>query len=283
MNNKKIFIQTNGKQYAGALLAKYALERNMKSEIIPVEIIDVDETPAFKALANKSYLRKNKEVVADPNDLQHFTLTRFMPPERMDFQGKAVVIDPDIFALSDINELFTTDMKGRAILACKKKDAWDTSVMLLDCAKLSHWKIETIIKELVEHRLDYNTLMTLSNEDSVGEIPRIWNSLDELHPETKMLHTTNRLTQPWRTGLPIDFTRNPLPKYLGVIPREPIYKLLGKYPTHYQKHPDENIENFFFKLAKDAFSEGVFTKEILEDEIKTGHLRKDFETKMQST
>lgn len=276
MINRKIFIQANGKQYVGALLAKYALEREMRSEKIPVEILNVDEIPEFRKLEHKSYLRKGRLVVAEPNDLQHFTLTRFMPPEKMNFQGRAVVIDPDIFALTDINELFDTEMNGKAILACRKKDAWDTSVMLLDCTRLTHWKIADIIDKLISRTTDYNTIMTLKGEDSVGEIPRLWNSLDILTPLTKMLHTTNRLTQPWRTGLPIDFTRNPLSKYFGLIPREPIFKLLGKYPSHYQVHPDKTIETFFFNLAKDALKAGILTDEMVKEEITQGHLRKDF-------
>lgn len=279
---RKAFIQANDKQLLGAKLAKYAIERGLRAKgSIPVEIVNVDREPMFKAFAGKRYLRQGREVVYDPADLQSFTLTRFLPPERMGFQGQAVVIDPDIFVLGDLTELFDLGTAGKAIAACRKKDAWDSSVMLLDCAKLGHWKVGEWLKEMEARRLDYDTVMTLKADiDDVREIPRVWNSLDELASGTKLLHTTGRLTQPWKTGLPIDFTRNPMPKLLGLIPREPIHRLLGKYPTTYQPHPDRKIEAFFFALAKDALRDGAVTRAELDEEVRLKHVRPDLMEKL---
>jgi len=273
---RKVFIQSNNKQGLGAYLAKYAIERFFKgADKIPVEIIHVDELDVFKKFAHKEYLfNKTEKRIYNPDDLQSFTLTRFMPAERMDFSGKAVVIDPDIFALTNIAELFEKNMEGHSILACGKKSAWDSSVMLLDCKKLAHWKISEILDQLTQQKNDYTTIMSLLNED-VGELSRDWNDLDKLTPATKMLHTTQRLTQPWKTGLPIDFTRNKMPKLFGIIPREPIHKLLGRYPTHYQKHPDQSIEDFFFTLTKDALKDGAVTTDDIQKEIDSGHVRPD--------
>jgi len=274
---KQVFIQSNNKQLFGAQLAKFALEKNA-SKPINVEILNVDELPIFKKLNGKEYLFNQKETrVYDATDLQYFTLTRFMPPECMRFSGRAVVIDPDIFALADIHTLLERDMEEHAILACPKKGAWDSSVMLLDCKKLPHWRIAGIIERLVTKEIDYTTTMTLRKE-RVGELERVWNSLDELNGYTKMLHTTNRLTQPWKTGLPIDFTRNKMKRLFGIIPREPIHKLLNKYPTHYQQHPNKNIETFFFELTKDALRQRAITKDYVQSEIESGHVRPDLFT-----
>ena len=90
-----------------------------------------------------------------------------------------------------------------------------------------------------------------------------------------MLHTTNRLTQPWKTGLPIDFVINPMPKYFGIIPREPIHKLLGKYPTHYKPHPNKKIETFFFTLLKEAVTAGAVSKDEILESINSDNIRKD--------
>ena len=273
-----IFIHTNNKQGIGALLSKFSIEKQTahRNDII-VKNINVDDIEVFRKFSGATYLRKGREVAYDRNDLQSFTLSRFMPPELTNYTGRAIVIDPDIFAVRNIDELLDLDLEGKAIAACRKNDAWDTSMMLMDCSKLKHWKITDILTRLKNKELDYSDIMTLKTEDSdiILEVPRKWNSLDKLEGNTGLLHTTNRLTQPWRTGLPIDFTINPMPKLFGIIPREPIHKLLGKYPTHYQKHPDQNIENWFMDLVKNAHKQGVVTREYLQKEIDSQHVRAD--------
>jgi len=279
---KTVFIHTNNKQHIGAVLGKFSIERKLPTgSDITVRIINVDNLPAFESFAGKTYLRGGKEVVYDPLDLQSFTLSRFMPPEEMGFAGRAIVIDPDIFATGDITPLMNMDMEGRAIAACKKGDSWQSSSMLMDCSKLTHLKISELLRKLEEKKLDYTDIMSLKKETSIKEIPSIWNSLDTLTPETKLLHTTNRLTQPWRTGLPIDFTRSPMPKIFGIIPREPLHKLLGKYPTKYLPHPSKEIEKFFFTLVSDAMKAGVLTNEKIQIEIDQGHVRKDIFEKIK--
>jgi hypothetical protein len=277
---KKIFIHTNNKQLVGAIVSKHSIEKKLSDKSITVEFINSDEIPQFKNFAGKTYLFAGETRTYDPKDLQSFTLSRFMAVERMNYDGLAVVIDPDIFALQDPSELFNFDLKGKAIASCTKKGAWDTSVMLLDCAKLKHWNMSEFLNRLAKHEVDYTKLMTLQteNQDLIIELPRIWNNLDTLTPETKMIHMTGRLTQPWKTGLKIDFTRNKMPKIFGIIPREPIHKLLGKYDTHYQKHPDQRIEDLFISLSKDAYKDGALTKEIIQQEINSKHVRADMLT-----
>jgi len=264
---------------SGAVLAKYAIEKHLpKNSGITVDYINVDEIEVFKNFAGKVYLFAGKPRVYNPKDLQSFTLSRFMAPELMDYKGSAVVIDPDIFVVKDISPIFNVNMAGKAIAACRKKSYWDTSFMLMDCTKLTHWSIDDILKGLRDKKLDYAIdVMSLKHEpeDSILELPRIWNNLDTLTPDTMAVHMTNRMTQPWKTGLAIDFTRNPMPRVFGIIPREPIHKLIGRYPTHYQKHPNPKIESFFFYLAKEAMKDSVITREWLQKEIDAGHIRKD--------
>lgn len=274
----KVFIQTNDKQRLGAIIAKYSIEKNLRNKnSLEIELINVDGLSEFGNFWGKEYLMKGYKRKADKNDLQSFTLTRFLPPELMNFQGKAVVIDPDIFAATDITELFNLDIQGKTIAACRKKDAWDSSVMLLDCKRLKHWGIKDILKKLENFELDYSDIINLKteNQDNILEIPRVWNNLDNLHENTKLIHMTNRLTQPWKTGLKIDFTRNPMPKFWGIIPREWIHKILGKYPSKYQRHPDKNIEKFFFTLLKSGINDGAVTKEFIQDQINKKHIRVD--------
>lgn len=263
----------------GAKVAQFAMERKLpKGHDLAIRIMNVDESELFQRFIGKEFLRKGSLRRYTLNDLQSFTLSRFWPPELMRYEGKAVVMDPDIFCRVDIRELFKMDLKGHALAACKKKDAWDTSVMLLDCSKLRHWKLSQWIEGLAEKKVDYHDIMTLQRETSVTPLSRVWNSLEYLDDSIKMLHTTDRLTQPWKTGLNIDFTRNPMPRILGVIPREWLHKMMGRYPNTYQPHPDKAIEEFVFELFSDAFKAGAISEELVLDEIEKQNLRPDFLT-----
>ena len=59
-----------------------------------------------------------------------------------------------------------------------------TSVMLLDCAELTHWKCEEQFGELFTFRLDYIGLDFAETEarDSIGLLETEWNDFDRLTP-----------------------------------------------------------------------------------------------------
>ena len=86
-----------------------------------------------------------------------------MLPKLMGYRGRAVVMDPDIFALGDITALLERDMGGKAIL-CRKRSGpkgaidkcWASNVMLLDCAKLTHWDGKQGFRELFTRTRDYS-------------------------------------------------------------------------------------------------------------------------------
>lgn len=210
-----------------------------------------------------------------------------MPPELNGYEGRAMVIDPDIFALKDISPLLNMDMEDKALICCPKKDAFDTSMMVMDCAKLQHWSMSKILQDLKDKKADYVDTMTLKwqaalQPNSIKTVPRTYNNLDTITDDTVLLHTTERITQPWSTGLPIDFKRNSPGKYFGLIPKVWLLKLRGKWPSTYQQHPKKEVEMFFLQLFKEALDKGVITKEEAEDEIKINRLRKDIFEKIKT-
>jgi hypothetical protein len=280
---KIIYIHTNNKQKLGAKLAKYAIERYLSDKEIVVQILNVDELTPFKNFAGTEYRRKGKLIKYDPTDLQSFTLSRFMPPELNGYEGRAMVIDPDIFAQSDVSEFFNQDLEGKMLACCGKKDAFDTSVMLMDCAKLKDWSMENILSKLKNKSLDYSEVMEIKflDKNEIKQIDRIYNNLDTLTSDTVLVHTTNRLTQPWSTGLKIDFTRNNPGRYLGLIPKIPVLRLMGKWPSTYQPHPDKRVEQMFFNLLKEALTNHIVSKGELEEEVKNNRLRKDIFQKIK--
>ena len=209
-----VFIQTNHKQIVGALVAEYSLRRNSKTpDAFDVRIMHTRDFPFLAEREGQEYLRDGVLRQWHMEDLQSFTPTRFMPPQLTGYQGRAVVIDPDVFAVGDVCELLNRDMDGKAIMARprsgykEKKGVMATSVMLLDCARLTHWNVERDFAALFERTRDYAKWIGLLYEprESIGILETTWNDLDKLTPATKMVHMTKRKTQPWKTGLPVDF------------------------------------------------------------------------------
>jgi hypothetical protein len=211
----------------------------------------------------------------DRRHVQSFTLSRFLPPEIMSFSGRALVIDPDVLALSDIGELLSLDFGDNAIAACQRAMGWETSVMLLDCAKLPHWRIETILGGLKDSSLDYLDLMWLRNEPNVLGLQDIWNSHDRIGPDTRLLHMTRMSTQPWKTGLRVGATRADAAPFFGVIPRSLVRRLVGRPEPRFARHPDEGVERAFMTLFKDAVRAGAVDEAEITDAIARERIRPD--------
>ncbi len=283
-----VFIHTNPKQMLGALLAQFALQRHSQhGDKFAIRIINTKDYPFLAEHEGKTYLRDRIKRVWLNDDLQSFTPLRFMPPELMGYRGRAIVIDPDVFAVGDVWELLTRDMEGKAIL-CRSKGGrkgrygcMASSVMLLDCARLAHWRCERQFKEMFQFERDYMDWVCLKLEpgETIGLFENEWNDFDHLTDKTKMLHNTKRKTQPWKTGLPVDFRP---PETLSFIPPRGWIKrarraLFGEYGLlgHYKRHPDPNQERFFFGLLRAAMAEGVVSEQFVRDEMGKNHVRHD--------
>jgi hypothetical protein len=284
-----VFIQTNHKQIVGAIVAEHALRRySTNNDKFEVHIVNSRDYPFFLAREGQEYMRDGVKRVWLNEDLQSFTPTRFMPPELMGYEGRAVVIDPDVFACADIWELLNRDMKGKAVMARMRSGtkglidkAYASSVMLLDCAQLKHWKVEEQFNAMFDGDHDYSRWIGLRNEDptTLEFIENEWNDFDKFTTDTKMLHTTRRKTQPWKTGLPVDW--RPAERFRLFPPAAWVLrlrrKIFGEYGLmgNYKVHPDKNQENFFWGLVKECVEQGKLTEEFLRQEMKDNHVRHD--------
>jgi hypothetical protein len=210
-----------------------------------------------------------------------------MPPELMGYRGRAVVIDPDVFAVGDIWELLSRDMQGMALL-CRPKSgnkgmggALASSVMLLDCAQLTHWQVEKQFNEMFAFERDYMDWVSLKLEDRsrIGLFEDEWNDFDRLTPRTKLLHTTKRRHQPWKTGLPIDF--RPADKFRLFPPKHWLRRarraVFGDYALAgtYKRHPDPAQEAFFFRLVSECLDKGIISEQDVRHEMAHNHVRHD--------
>ncbi len=284
----KVYIQTNERQWLGALVSAYSLKRNSaRPEAFDVETMHVKDYPFLAAREGQPFLRGGVTRVWHMHDLQSFTPLRFMPPKLMGHEGRAVVIDPDIFAVGDVYELLTRDMDGKAVMgrrrSHKAEKAWQiaTSVMLMDCEQLANWRPEEEFDELFRYERDYKDWIVLRHEpvERIGVLEDSWNDFDHLDEHTKLLHNTKRRTQPWKTGLPVDYTpAEKMNKYplLGSLNRLRArmfgeYGLLGKY----HPHPDPRQEQFFFGLLRECLEKNVISESLVRDEMKQNHVRHD--------
>lgn len=289
-----VFIHTNHKQALGAKVAAYALTRNSDhAERFAIRILHADDYSWLRSYDGKTYLRDGLQRTWLYDDLQSFTPLRFLPPQLMNYQGRAILIDPDVFAIDDIWALLNRDMQGKAIM-CRKRfgaalglsQCQATSVMLLDNSQLKHWNAEKSFAALFTGELDYRDWICLHNEPAknIGYFENEWNDFDRLTSATKMLHNTRRATQPWKTGLPIDWRvaeRFLLIKWFFVLKR----KLLGEYALlgSYRRHPDKNQQQLFFGLLKECLNKNIITAEELQTEIAANHIRHDALDLIEST
>jgi hypothetical protein len=274
----KIYVHTNAKQMVGAIVSMHSLKRNSAApDTFNVEILNKEHFGFFKDFEGRKFLRGGKWRKWDNDDLQSFTPTRFMPPELSGYQGRAIVIDPDVFAVGDVSRLFMRDMEGAAVMAKPRPGHKDTndyiasSVMLLDCTKLEHWRVEEQFASMFEGKLDYDDWIVLRHEPkgSVKFLEPFWNDFDHFGPQTQLLHNTKRNTQPWKTGLPIDYT-NRLPVILRWMPVSG-FRLRGKYKAH----PDHLQEELFFSLARECVDQRKLDPSFLREEMKRNHVRHD--------
>jgi hypothetical protein len=283
-----VFVHTNHKQWVGALVSEYAFKRNSpNADKFDVKIVKIGDYPFYAAHQGQTYVRRGLRREWDNEDLQSFTTLRFKPPEEMGYQGRAVVVDPDVFAVGDVWELLSRDMQGKAVM-CRSRSGKKrlegclaTSVMLLDCAKLRHWQVEKQFQQMFDGERDYMDwiCLKLEDRDTVGLFENEWNDLDRLTERTKMLHTTKRRTQPWKTGLPVDF--RPAERFGWFPPRGWLNRarreLLGEYALlgKYKRHPDPRQERFFFGLLKECVEKGIVSEDLLRQEMRSNHVRHD--------
>jgi len=87
-----------------------------------------------------------------------------------------------------------------------------------------------------------------------------------------LLHTTARISQPWRVGLKFNSYIKPI---LKIIPREWIYKIMGRPFDKGIEHPDAKVTKFFFNELKHALKDEHISMENLSDAVKNNFVRRD--------
>lgn len=274
----KIFICTNDNQHIAAKVSKYSILKRSSYRDEDIQILLESEYPQIDFFHSKPHLRKGSIINPNKNDMQSFTLLRFSVPELMGYTGQALVLDPDIFLVQNGLEDLES-YNSFAIFARKnlKKNSWGSSVLLLSCNKLKHWSLDFLIDSLHQGKMDYDDLINLRLERSVAPLDTKWNEFDEIRENTILLHTTERLTQPWRAGLHLNSSIEPI---FGFIPRAPVYKIFGKDLTLGKEHPELDVTEFFFHELAECIRNNVISYDEIDLAIEKKFLRKDLKDKL---
>lgn len=290
-----VFVHTNDKQLLGALVSAYSMHRHSRTpEAFDVRILNTRDYRFMRGRDGQPYLRNGRTRVWRDDDLQSFTPLRFEAPAAAGYKGRALVVDPDVFAVADVCELLTRDMQGHAVL-CRVRPGngrrptyFASSVMLLDCARLRHWRCAEDFEAMFTRGRDYEAWMNLELEPpgTIGLFEDGWNAFDVLDADTRLLHNTKRLTQPWKTGLPIDYTPadHAQPGVVGRWVRRARARLTGEpVQGRYRPHPDARQERLFFGLLRECLEHGSVTEDFLREEVRRGHVRPDVFALLEAT
>jgi hypothetical protein len=275
-----VYIQSNRRQHIGALVSAYSIKRGTKSpsqfSITILSVEDAQYAAILKAAEGRTFDREGRTFTWRNDVLQSFPPLRFAPPEIQNYEGRALVIDPDVFAFGDVLELLTCNMEGKAILCRGRTDAdphLSSSVMLLDCTKLRHWKFAEMFERLLNKQMEWTSWMRLRGEpaDTIGHFSSIWNDFDNLTPDTQLLHNTKQRTQPWRTGLPIEpKARDEQTNRLRYLKR----RLFGPREYH-SRHPDPVQELAFFALLREGMETGAVPRDQVARAARARDIRRD--------
>jgi hypothetical protein len=286
-----IFVHTNDKQMLPAKVCEYSVQaRSKHPEEFEIRLIRLEETPhLYPGRQGQRYLWDRRVCIWHNRDLQTFATLRMMVPELMDFRGRALVLDPDVYAVGDVNELLGRDMKGKAIL-CRRRPSsgmYTSSVMLLDCARLKHWQWKQSIDAIFDLKLDMYLWLGLTGENpnTIGIFEDQWNHLDTLNESTKLVHISERLMQPWKTGLPVDYDLDQVGSYqyrAGVHASDLLKRVKQRWLSsrippmgQYQPHPDPKQEGYFIAMLKEAIAHDAISEQFVADEIQRKHVRAD--------
>ncbi len=123
-----------------------------------------------------------------------FTQYRFAIPELAGGHGRAIYNDVDQIYLKDPAELFDLEMGDHGYLAV---DPIDTSVTLMDCARMLPWWNMTLARQRGKHEL---VRVPAAEPGLWGALAGGWNARDvEYEPGVSgVLHYTALHLQPWR-------------------------------------------------------------------------------------
>ena len=272
----KVYIQCNRRQHLAAKVSEYTFKKfNLDTEIILIEECDF-----FKKLKNQKYLRNGKKTVYK-DDLQSFTLLRFYIPSIHQGKEDFLIVDPDVFAIRNPISIKHNFNNENNICCTYYKHNPRTEVMYFNDIN-SSWNFEKILFDLLNFNLDYKDLFNLKFKNqnlNLNQIEHKYNQHDQILQDTVLLHTTKRISQPWKLDLKIDFERNTSLKNLLINNLKKFFGL--KYNEEittdkYIMHENKDVFEYLLKIFSEAISSNVINEDEITNSILNKYLSKKF-------
>ena len=146
----------------------------------------------------------------------------------------------------------------KKLLCTQINNKFKSEVCVVNCKIFDLWDFDKILENLFNKKIDYQDIINFDfiDQSKIGILDKGLNSLDNIDNETYFLHTTNRITQPWKEGLDIDFSihiskinylKNFINKWIG---RKYNSKIFEK---KYNLHPNQKVLNFVENTFREAY------------------------------
>tara|TARA_B100001057_G_C22801852_1_gene931824 strand:- start:736 stop:1581 length:846 start_codon:yes stop_codon:yes gene_type:complete len=278
----KIFICTNKFQKIAAKVSAYSF---IKLGFKDIEILELEKNEILQQNLNSYYLRNGKKTKF-VDDLQSFTLLRFLPFSLNNIEN-SLIIDPDVFALQNPENIIDKFLLNNKFnIACTKiNNEFRSEVMFIKNSNFK-WSFKELINDLFTQKIDYKELINLKSKkyfSNFEELPSIFNHHDKIENDTIFLHTSKRITQPWKEGLRVDFYNENTTKYYKL--KQFIKKTLNlKYDksslsNYYLKHPNTIVSNKLLNLFKETLDSGFIKSDELDLAIKSNYISEKFVNK----
>jgi len=146
-----------------------------------------------------------------------FGFVRFLVPSLCDYRGIGIYLDADQLVLGDVADLAALLRPPHAIGIVRDIEGTfagqpvaprnETSVMVLDCARLKDWDPETMFEPVVPNdaepgpgQMRYKDFIRLAWVDPalIQAIDPRWNHYNTVHDDTRLIHFSHVREQPWK-------------------------------------------------------------------------------------
>lgn len=199
--------------------------------------------------ADGSRERLNTPLKIKYANVTEFSNFRWFIPRLCNHKGRALYVDSDMVAFSDLGVFADLDMKGAALMAkpsayeeSPEHATWGLSMALMDC-DLCRFDPDLWFREIEQGAYSVQDLHRMGNAFqtrhplALAELPEGWNIFDHYDPAScNLIHYTRLGTQPW--------------KFIG--------------------HPHGDI---WFQYLQEAMQSGFVTQEMIDRQIMRGYVR----------
>jgi len=191
----RIVIGTQANQFIPQRVLEYSIRKHTSA--------DVQIIPTRQTVERKGGTR--------------FGFVRLCVPAICGYEGRAIYMDADQIVLGDVEELFDSLDDDHAITLVKRpvgtfggipvEPRNETSVMVLDCAKLKQWDPDHIFEQVVPNgdelrpgQIHYKDFVRLNWVDPaiIQPLDPSWNHYNVLREDTQLVHFSHVREQPWK-------------------------------------------------------------------------------------